>query len=85
MNEPELEKQLKELKIELIKANSQVASGSAPKNPGQIKHTKKTIARILTIINEKKVKSVYKIFFSFCVSFVCILFVYEHTIFFPSE
>ena len=54
MNEDELSKQLKELKLELIKANSQVASGSAPKNVGQIRQTRKTIARILTILNEKK-------------------------------
>ena len=53
MGKEELEKQLKDLRMELIKSNSQVASGSAPKNPGQIRQTKKTIARILTIINEK--------------------------------
>ncbi len=49
MNESELDKQLKDLRMELMKSNSQVASGTAPKNPGQIKQVKKTIARILTI------------------------------------
>ncbi len=37
--------------FELVKSNSQVASGSVPKNPGQIRQTKKTIARIITILN----------------------------------
>ena len=53
MNHDELGKTLDELRMELIKANSQVASGSAPKNPGQIRQTKKTVARILTILKEK--------------------------------
>ncbi|MCK5107544.1 MAG: 50S ribosomal protein L29 [Nanoarchaeota archaeon] len=55
MGNEEIEKTLKELKMELIKANSQVASGSAPKNPGQIRQIKKTIARIITIQKEKSV------------------------------
>ena len=48
----EMKKQLKELQMELMKANSQIASGSTPKNPGQIKQIKKTIARIHTITKE---------------------------------
>ena len=54
MGSVDLEKQLKDLRMELIKSNSQVASGSTPKNPGQIKQTKKTIARIITILGQKK-------------------------------
>jgi large subunit ribosomal protein L29 len=53
MGNAELKTQLKELEMELMKSNSQVASGSAPKNPGKIRQTKKTIARILTILKEK--------------------------------
>ncbi len=53
MGKEDLEKQMKDLRMELIKSNSQVASGSAPKNPGKIRHTKKTIARILTLLKEK--------------------------------
>ena len=60
MNNDELNKQLTDLKMELMKSNSQVASGSAPKNPGQIRQTKKTIARILTFIKEKKPEEVKK-------------------------
>ena len=54
MKEEELESQMSELRKELIKANSQVASGSAPKNPGQIRFNKKTIARINTILHKKR-------------------------------
>lgn len=53
MNSGELKKNLKELRMELIKSNSQVAAGSTPKNPGQIRHSKKTIARIITFLKEK--------------------------------
>jgi large subunit ribosomal protein L29 len=53
MHAPELQKRLKELRSELMKSNSQIATGTIPKNPGQIKHTKKTIARILTLLNNK--------------------------------
>lgn len=44
---------LKELKKELIKHNAQIATGTIPKNLGQVKQTKKTIARILTILQRK--------------------------------
>lgn len=54
MAKEELEKRIKELRMELIKANSQRASGTTPKNPGQIKHARKTIARILTFIKQKE-------------------------------
>lgn len=50
----ELKSKLIELRKELIKLNAQVATGTAIKNPGQIKQTKKTIARILTLSNIKK-------------------------------
>ena len=43
-----------ELKKELVKMNAQVAIGTALKNPGQVRETKKTVARILTIEKEGK-------------------------------
>lgn len=49
LSNEELDKQLGELRMELIKANSQVASGGAPKNPGSIKPTRKRIARMLQL------------------------------------
>jgi large subunit ribosomal protein L29 len=53
MPKEELEKRLDELRKDLLKDNSQIATGTAPKNPGNLKKNKKSIARILTIINEK--------------------------------
>jgi len=50
----ELESKFKELKKELMKQNTQVASGTVPKSPGHIKQTKKTIAKILMLIKQKK-------------------------------
>ncbi len=49
----ELESQLTELKKELIKLNTQVATGTTLKSPGQVKKTKKTIARLLTELRTK--------------------------------
>ncbi len=48
-----LKKKLEELKKELMKINAQVAMGTTPKSPGQVKNMKKTIAKILTIMKEK--------------------------------
>ena len=49
MNEPELSSKLIELKKELMKLNSQIATGTVPKNPGKVMEIKRTIARILTV------------------------------------
>ena len=54
--EPELKKKLEELHKELMKDNAQVATGTIPKNPGKLKVTKKTIARIHTLLAQKGVK-----------------------------
>ena len=48
----ELKVQLNESKKELIKLNTQVATGTTLKSPGQVKNTKKLIARILTILKK---------------------------------
>jgi len=50
----ELKSKLIELRKELIKSNAQVATGTTPKSPGQIKQTKKMIAKILTLQEEKQ-------------------------------
>ena len=57
MTEEDLNKKKVELKKELIKLNSQVASGTTPKSPTQIRQFKRTIAKILTILNERKLKN----------------------------
>ena len=45
-----------ELRSELIKLNVSVSTKTSLKNPGQIKSSKKTIAKILTEINARKHK-----------------------------
>jgi large subunit ribosomal protein L29 len=52
MPKPELMSKLNELKKELVKQNAQIAVGTTPKSPGQVKQIKKTIAKILTIIKQ---------------------------------
>jgi len=48
----ELSEKLLELKRELIKENAQVAIGTIPKSPGKLKQTKKTIAKIKTLLSK---------------------------------
>jgi large subunit ribosomal protein L29 len=54
LNSEELQKKLVEIKKDLIKVNAQIAAGTVPENSGNVKNLKKTMARILTIKNEKK-------------------------------
>lgn len=56
MPKDEIEGKLKELQMALIKANAQIATGTIPKNPGQVKQTKKTIAKIKQLLKEGKTK-----------------------------
>ena len=53
MGKAELNEKMKQLEMDLIKANAQVATGTTPKSPGQLKQIKKTIARIKSIMAEK--------------------------------
>ncbi len=52
----EYEPRLKEFRKELVKLNAQAATGTAMKNPGLLKQTKKNIARMLTKINKNKTR-----------------------------
>ena len=54
MNKEELKSKLKEIRLELMKQNAQVATGTIPQNPGQIKIKKKNIARIMSVLEGKK-------------------------------
>lgn len=45
----EREGKLRELKKELMKLKSQVATGTTPENPGKVRQIKRTIAKILTL------------------------------------
>jgi large subunit ribosomal protein L29 len=57
LKEDALTKQLVDLRKELMKINAQVASGTVPKSPGSIKKIKKQIARILTLTNQRRIKT----------------------------
>ena len=54
LNPSEYSSKLTELKKELVKLNAQAAIGTAMKNPGKLKQTKKNIARIFTMMNDKR-------------------------------
>lgn len=53
LSEGELNDKLTEVRKELMKQNAQIATGTTPKSPGQVKELKKTIAKIKTIIKQK--------------------------------
>jgi ribosomal protein L29 len=52
----DLEDKKDEVRKELIKINSQIATGTTPKNPSQARNYKKTIAKINLILQEKEEK-----------------------------
>ena len=54
LSEDALKSRIVELRKELMKYNAQVAIGTIPKNPGAIRKSKRMIARILTILNERR-------------------------------
>ncbi len=52
---PELDSRLKEFKKELLKLKIEVGAGTGTASSGKVKRTKKNIARILTLLNEREV------------------------------
>ena len=54
LSDEDLEKRLKELKLELLKERGNIEMGGNIKNPGKIKVIRRDIARILTLKKEKK-------------------------------
>ncbi len=50
----DIQKKLDELKAEYSKNISKSSAAGVYENPGKIKELKRTIARVLTIMNEKK-------------------------------
>ncbi|HNZ87511.1 MAG TPA: 50S ribosomal protein L29 [Methanofastidiosum sp.] len=50
----EIENNIEDLKSELSKERSLLATGSAPENPGRIRELRRTIARLKTIKAEKE-------------------------------
>lgn len=53
MSKEKLNEKFVEMKKELLKVNTQIASKQNPDKPGRIKGYKKTIARIKTIQNSR--------------------------------
>ena len=54
MEVDEIQDKLVELRTELSKNVSKSASAGVVENPGKIRELKRTIARVLTILNEKQ-------------------------------
>lgn len=57
LGEDALKSRLAEVRKELMKLNAQVAIGTVPKSPGAIRKGKRTIARINTVLNERRLKT----------------------------
>jgi large subunit ribosomal protein L29 len=53
-SEEELKQMLSEYRAELRRLKAQTSAGVRPENPGRVRELKRTIARILTILKEKK-------------------------------
>jgi len=50
----DIKKKIEEIKRELMKQNAQIASGTVPTSPGQVREMKKTVARLVTELNQKE-------------------------------
>ena len=53
LEEKELDKRMNELKLELSKERANINIGAPVTSPGRVKEIRKTVARILTIKNER--------------------------------
>jgi large subunit ribosomal protein L29 len=56
LDEKELEKRLKDLRLQLAKERANINVGASVTSPGKIREIRRTIARIETIKNEKRLK-----------------------------
>ena len=56
LSQTELQARMADIHKELIKVNAQVATGTIPKNPHQIRNAKRTVSRILTIQRENELR-----------------------------
>lgn len=54
MSLPDARKQVADFRAELAKERAVVAGGTRPENPGKIKSLRRSVARLLTVINEKE-------------------------------
>ena len=53
MDTEKRQERLQELRTELIKIKTMIRAGGSVENPGRVKALRKTIARILTVMNEE--------------------------------
>ena len=60
LNKQSAEEKLNDLRKELMKANSQIAMGTMPENPGRIREIKRTIAKLQILIKQKNKQEVSK-------------------------
>jgi large subunit ribosomal protein L29 len=56
MNDTDLGQKLSEMKADLAKVRSEQSKGTLKKHSGDIRYMRRDIARMLTILNERKVK-----------------------------
>lgn len=54
------EKKIKETKVELLKLQGQVQTGTAPKSPGRISQLKKLLAQIKTFERQEQAQAAIK-------------------------
>ncbi len=54
MSDDERQDKLQELTVELTKLKTMIKAGGAIENPGRTRLLRKTIARIMTVINEEE-------------------------------
>ncbi len=57
MNDADLSQKLSEMKADLAKVRSEQTKGTLKKHSGEIKYMRRDIARMLTLLNERKVKA----------------------------
>jgi|TARA_Y100000310_G_scaffold159627_1_gene159243 large subunit ribosomal protein L29 len=56
LNKSQLVKKLEELQRELIRVNTQKSTGTNIENPGRVKEIKRTIAKLLTKLNNENLR-----------------------------
>ena len=54
MSEKDIQNKIEDLKKQLMKINAQIAIGTTPESPGKVKAIKRTIAKLLTSLRNKK-------------------------------
>jgi len=56
MPEADIRKKLADVKVELTRQRAKMSAGGAPENPGRLSLLRRTVARIVTIMQERKIQ-----------------------------